>query len=142
MKTKMLRRLTQLTVALALAGLAILVTGWAYPAGSLSIRLGHPYYSRAVADNTPYVTIDITIKNVGAEPVSLDREHFLLVDETGHRYASDPSTHFLRNHFDVIAIPAGYELRGATVFKIDPGRRAVWLLFVTPTGREAWFQLD
>jgi len=141
-QAKALRRLTQVAVALTLAGLTILVTEWAYPAGSLSISLGRPYYSRAVADNTPYVTIDIALKNVGAEPVSLDREHFLLVDETGHRYASDPTTHFLRNHFDVVRIPAGTELKGATVFKIQPGRRAAWLLFVTPTGREAWLRLD
>jgi hypothetical protein len=136
------RRLTQTAVALLLAGGAVLVTQWAYPAGHLTIRLGQPHYSRAVANNAPFVTIDIIIKNVGADPVRIDREHFLLVDETGHRYSSDPSTHFLRNHFDLITMPAGLELRGATVFKMIPGRRAAWLLFVTPTGQIVWFRLS
>lgn len=142
MTGRLLRRLTQTAVALLLAGTAILVTEWAFPAGHLTIRLGQPHYSRAVADNAPFVTIDITVKNVGVEPVTLDREHFLLVDEAGHRYPSDPSTHFLRNHFDLITIPAGSELRGATVFKISPGTRAAWLLFVSPTGQIVWFRLS
>jgi hypothetical protein len=141
MSPAVLRRLTQAAIALTLAGLTILVTEWAYPAGHLAIRLGQPFYSRAVADASPYVTIDITIKNVGAEPVLIDREHFLLVDNTGQRYASDPSTHFLQNHFDVVTIPAGYQLHGATVFKIAPGRRAAAMLFITNTGQIVRFRL-
>jgi hypothetical protein len=129
------RRLGQIAVAVVLAGAVILVTEWAYPAGHLSVRLGRPYYSRAVGEAASYVTIDITLQNVGAEPVTIDREHFLLIDDTGRAWSSDPSTHFLRNHFDVLQIPAGYTIRGATVFKITPGRRAATMLFVTPTGQ-------
>lgn len=139
--SRALRRLTQVAVALTLAGTAILVTQWAYPAGHLAIRIGRPNYSRAVADFSPYVTIDITLENVGAEPIRVDREHFLLVDNTGHRYEADAATHFLQYHFDVVTIPAGRKLSGATVFKIPPGHRAVAMLFVTPTGQIVRFRL-
>jgi len=132
----------QAATVLALAGLAILVTQWAYPAGHVVIDLGRPLYSRAVGETAVYVTIDLSIKNVGAEPLRIDREHFLLVDETGYRYRSDPSTHFLRNHFDLLTIPAGYSLQGATVFRIRPGHHAVWMLFVAPTGRIVPFRLS
>ncbi len=141
MMSTALRRLTQVAAALALAGATVLVTHWAYPAGSVEIRLGRPYYSRAVGESTMFVTIDLTVTNVGAEPVQFDREHFLLIDDGGHRYRSDPSTHFLRNHFDIVTLPAGYQIQGATVFQIPPGRRAQALLFVTPTGQFVWFRL-
>ncbi len=139
---RVLRRLMQAAVALALAGLTILVTEWAYPAGHVTIQVGSPYYSRAVGEDVAFVTIDITIRNVGAEAVHIDREHFLLVDETGRRYQSDPSTHFLRNHFDVLTLPAGHAVQGATVFKISPRHRAAWMLFVTSTGQTVWFRLS
>jgi len=141
MTPKLVRRLTQVGVALALAGVMGLVTQWAYPAGHLVVRLGPPHYSRAVADAAPFVTIDVTLRNVGAEPVRVDREHFLLVDDAGHIYGSDPATHFLRNHFDVITIPAGQEIQGATVFKTAPGVRAASIRFVTPTGQVVQFRL-
>jgi len=118
----------------------ILVNEWAFPAGHLSIRVGQPHYSRAEGETSMYVTIDIAIRNVGADPVRIDREHFLLVDTAGRRYASDPSTHFLRNHFDIITIPAGYSLDGATVFKITPGVRAASMVFITPTGQIVRFK--
>jgi len=88
-----------------------------------------------------YVTIDIAIKNVGADSVQIDREHFLLVDSTGRRYQSDPSTHFLANHFDVLTMPPGYAVRGATVFQIEPGHEAAALVFVSPTGEIVRFRL-
>ncbi len=141
MTPNLVRRLTQVALALALAGVMVLVTQWAYPAGHLVVRLGPPHYSRAVADAAPFVTIDLTLRNVGAEPVRIDREHFLLVDDAGHTYRSDPATHFLRFHFDVITIPAGEEIRGATVFKIAPGRRAAEMLFVTPTEQVVRFRI-
>ncbi len=137
-----IRRLTQIGIAFALAGATVLVTQWAYPAGHLVVHLGRPFYSRSVAEDVPYVTIDITLKNVGTEPIRIDRENFLLVDSTGHTYRSDPSTHFLQNHFDVVTIPAGTEIKGATVFKIAPGRHGAWLVFVTPTEQIVRFRLQ
>jgi hypothetical protein len=136
-----LRRLTQAAVALALAGATVITTHWAYPPGSVEITLGRPFYSRAVGESTMFVTIDLTVTNVGVEPLRFDREHFLLIDDSGHRYRSDPSTHFLRNHFDIVTLPAGYRIEGATVFQIPPGRRAQALLFVTPTGQFVLFRL-
>jgi len=134
------RRLTRVAFGAALVGAVILVNGWAFPAGHLAIRVGQPHYSRAAGEPAMYVTIDISIRNVGADPVRIDREHFLLVDTAGHRYASDPSTHFLRNHFDVVTIPAGYSLEGATVFKITPGARVASMVFITPTGQIVRFR--
>ncbi len=136
-----LRRLIQAATALALAGAVILITAWAYPAGHVLIRIGRPYYSRAVGESAAYVTLDVSIKNIGTEPVRIDRERFLLIDDRLQSYASDPATHFLRNHFDVLTLSAGYEVQGATVFKIVPGRKAAQLLFVTPTGRFVQFRL-
>lgn len=140
--SRVLRRVIQGAIALALAGLTILVTAWAYPAGHVTIQVGRPYYSRAAGEDAAFVTIDITVRNVGADPVRIDREHFLLVDETGHRYRSDPSTHLLRDHFDLLTIPAGHEIRGTTVFKISPQHRAAGMLFVTSTGQTVWFRLS
>ncbi len=137
----LVRRLTQIGIGAALAGIMVLVTQWAYPAGHLVVHLGRPLYSRAVADETPFVTIDITLANVGAEPVRVDREHFLLADTDGHVYQSDPATHFLRAHFDMITIAPGSEVKGATVFKLAPGKRAAWMLFVTPTQQVVRFRL-
>ncbi len=136
-----LRRLIQAATTLALAGAVVLMTEWAYPAGHVLIRIGRPYYSRAVGENAAYVSLDVTIKNIGTEPVRIDREHFLLIDDQGKSYTSDPSTHFLRNHFDLLTLPAGYEVKGATVFKIVPGSKAAHLLFVTPTGQFVQFRL-
>jgi len=142
MTSHLVRRLSQAGIALALAGTVVLVTQWAYPAGHLVVRLGSPHYSRVVGEGAMFVTVDITIKNVGADPITIDREHFLLVDTGGHTYRSDPSTHFLRNHFDIIRIPAGETLSGATVYKIPPGRTAAFLVFVTPTGQLVRFRLS
>ena len=136
-----LRRLIQAGTTLALAGAVVLITQWAYPAGHVLIQIGRPYYSRAVGENAAYVSLDVTIKNIGTEPVRIDREHFLLIDDQRKTYASDPSTHFLRYHFDLVNLPPGYEVKGATVFKIVPGRKAATLLFVTPTGRFVQFRL-
>jgi len=135
------RRLGQIAAGLALAAVTILVTEWAFPAGHLAITIGRPYYSRSVGETSMYVTIDIAIKNVGADSVQIDREHFLLVDSTGRRYQSDPSTHFLANHFDVLTMPPGYAVRGATVFQIEPGHEAAALVFVSPTGEIVRFRL-
>jgi len=135
------RRLFQIAVGVTLAGVTILVTEWAFPAGHLAITIGHPYYSRTVGETSMYVTIDIAIKNVGADVVQIDREHFLLVDTTGRRYPSDPSTHFLANHFDLLTMPPGYRVEGATVFQIEPGHRAAAMVFVTPTGQIVRFRL-
>lgn len=136
-----LRRVTQAAIALALAGTSILVTEWAYPAGSLAIQLGHPYYSRAVGEDAVFVSIDVTLTNVGAEPVRVDSEHFLLVDDAGHRYPTDPSMHLLRNHFNWLTMPAGYELHAVFVFKSAAGHRAARMIYITPTGQFVWFRL-
>ena len=135
------RRLMQLAVALLLGSTVILVTQWAYPAGHLSIRLGHPEYSRVVGEAEIYVTIDIRLQNVGVDPVRIDREHFLLIDDRGHTYRSDPSTHFLRQHFDVTMIAPLRAIEGATVFKIAQGRRAAQMIFITNTGQIVRFRL-
>ncbi len=134
MTPRSLRRLVQLAVGVALAGTVVLVTAWAYPAGHLAVRLGRPYYSRPAGTRSLFVTVDIALRNVGATPVQIDRERFILLDETGRRYASDPSTHFLRNHFDVITILPAREIQGATVFQIPEGHRAARMILVTTTG--------
>jgi hypothetical protein len=72
--------------------------------------------------------------------VTVDREHFLLVDNARHVYRSDPSTHFLRNHFDVTTIPPLNDISGTTVFRILPGRTAAALIFVTQTGQIVHFR--
>jgi uncharacterized protein DUF4352 len=139
--TTMMQRLLQLATALVLASTVILVSQWAYPAGQLAIHLGRPEYSRMVGETDIYVTIDLRLTNVGIEPVTVDREHFLLVDDRQHTYQSDPSTHFLRNHFDVTVITPLHDVEGATVFRIAPGRTATELMFVTTTGQIAHFRL-
>jgi uncharacterized protein DUF4352 len=139
--TTMMKRLLQLATALILGSTVVLVTQWAYPAGHLAIHLGRPEYSRVVGEADIYVTIDLRLTNVGVEPVTVDREHFLLVDDRQHSYQSDPSTHFLRNHFDVTTILPLHEIQGATVFRIAPGRTAAELIFVTTTGQIAHFRL-
>lgn len=139
--TTIMRRLLQLATALILGSTVVLVTQWAYPAGHLAIHLGRPEYSRVVGESEIYVTIDLRLTNVGVEPVRVDREHFLLVDDRQQTYRSDPSTHFLRNHFDVTEIPPLHEIQGATVFRIAPGRRAAELIFVTTTGQIAHLRL-
>lgn len=136
------RRLTQLAAALLFGSAVVLVTQWAYPAGQLAIHLGHPEYSRVVGDADVYVTIDLELQNVGVEPVQVDREHFLLVDNTGATYRSDPSTHFLRNHFDITMILPLKKINGATVFKIAPGRTAAEMLFITTTGQIVRLRLN
>lgn len=138
---KLHRRLTQVATGVVIAAGVVLLTQWAYPAGNLSIRLGHPYYERAAGINSTLVTIDITLKNVGTSVVEIDRERFLVVDDTGHTYRSDPSTHFLRNHFDVLRLPPGRELRGATVFQLPQERTAARMMFITSTGQFVWFRL-
>ena len=139
--TPLARRLFQLAAALVLASTVVIVTQWAYPAGRVAIHLGRPEYSRVVAERDVYVTIDLRVQNVGVDPVTLDREHFMLVDDRGHAYQSDPSTHFLRNHFDVTTILPAHEIRGATVFRIVPGRTAREMIFVTTTGEIVHFRL-
>lgn len=136
------RRLVQLATALLLGSTVVLVTQWAYPAGRLAIDLGRPEYSRVVGESDVYVTIDLGLQNVGVDPVTIDREHFLLIDDRGQTYQSDPSTHFLRNHFDVTTILPAHDIRGATVFRIAPGRAAAELIFVTPTGQIVHFRLS
>jgi hypothetical protein len=135
------RRLLQLATALVLASTVVLVTQWAYPAGHLAIRLGRPEYSRVVGESDVYVTIDLRLQNVGIDPVTIDREHFMLVDNQGHTYQSDPSTHFLRNHFDVTTIAPLHEIRGTTVFRIAEGRTAGEMIFVATTGQIVHFRL-
>ncbi|HEV2356017.1 MAG TPA: DUF4352 domain-containing protein [bacterium] len=139
--TTITRRAFQLATALVLASTVVLVTQWAYPAGHLAIHLGRPEYSRVVGESDVYVMIDLRVQNVGVDPVSVDREHFLLVDTAGQMYQSDPSTHFLRNHFDVTTILPLHDIRGATVFRIGPGRTAGQLIFVTTTGQIVRFRL-
>ncbi len=139
--TLITRRAYQLATALALASIVVLITEWAYPAGHLAIHLGRPEYSRTVGDTDIYVAIDLSLRNIGIEPVTVDREHFLLIDNLRHVYQSDPSTHFLRNHFDVTVIPPLKDISGTTVFRILPGRTAAELIFVTQTGQIVHFRL-
>ncbi len=142
MTPKLFRRLRQTGIALALAGTTVLVTHWAYPAGHLAIQVGAPHYSRMVGDTAPYVSIDLTLSNVGIEPVRIDAEHFLLEDETGRRYHRDPETHFLQSHADTLLLPLAHTIQATTVFKLSPGHRAAWLVFVTSTGRTVRFRLQ
>lgn len=135
------RRVTQGATALALAGVVILATQWAYPAGHLVIRIGSPYYSRIVGENPVFVEIDITMKNVGADVVRVDGEHFILVDDLGNRHPRDPSTHFIQNHYNFLAMPPGYEFTATSIFKLPPERKAAWILFVTGEGRNVLFRL-
>lgn len=139
--TTLTRRVLQLATALVLGSSVVLITQWTHPAGHLAIHLGRVEYSRMVGDSDVFATIDLSLRNVGAEPVTVDREHFLLVDDRRHTYMSDPSTHFLRNHFDVTTILPATEIQGATVFRIAPGRTATELIFITTTGQIVHFRL-
>lgn len=128
------RRLIQLAVALAMGSAVVLITQWAYPVGHLSIHLGHPQYSRFVGESDIYVSIALDVQNVGVEPVRVDREHFLLVDDQGHIVKSDASTQFEQYHAAATTIFPLHDLRGIIVFRLPPGRTASRLLFVTTTG--------
>jgi hypothetical protein len=139
--TRMTRRVLQCATVVVLASATILVTMWAFPAGHLAVHLGRPEYSRAVGEADIYVAIDLRVRNVGPDPITIDREHFLLVDNRGHTYLSDPSTHFLSNHFDVTVILPAREIEGTTVFRIAPGRTVAELIFVTATGQIVHFRL-
>jgi uncharacterized protein DUF4352 len=132
--TAVMRRLTQLAIALAMGSTVVLVTQWAYPVGHLAIHLGHPEYSRFVGESALYVSIDLQLQNVGVDPVRVDREHFLLVDAQGHIYKTDDSTQFEAYHAAATTIFPLHNLRGTLVFRLPPGRAASRLLFVTTTG--------
>jgi hypothetical protein len=139
--TLLTRRFLQCATVAVLGSAIVLVSTWAFPPGHLAIHLGRPEYSRAVGEADVYVAIDLRVRNVGPDPVTIDREHFLLVDSRGRAYRSDPSTHFLRNHFDVTSIPPAAEIAGTTVFRIAAGRVVAELIFVTTTGQIVHFRL-
>jgi hypothetical protein len=141
MMPKVMRRVTWGAMALALGGVVILTTQWAFPAGHLEIQVDRPYYSRTVGDNTLFVQVDITIKNVGADFVRVDGEHFILVDDVGNRYGRDLATHFIQSHYDYLTMPPGFEFTATSIYKMPLGRRAAWMLFITATGQNAWFRL-
>jgi hypothetical protein len=128
------RRLTQAAIALALASTLVLITQWAYPTGHLAIRLGRPQYSRFVGGTNIYVSIALHVQNVGVEPVNVDREHFLLIDDRGHVYPSDPSSEFLAFHPAAMTVLPLEGLNGTLVFRLPAGRTAARLVFVTATG--------
>ena len=139
------RRLIQAAIALALASAVVLVTQWAYPIGHLAIHLGHPRYSRYVGESDLYVSIDVRLQNVGVDPVRVDREHFLLVDDQGHIYKSDVSSQisqFEQYHAAISTIMPLHDLRGRVVFRIPSGRTASKLLFVTTTGEIVHLRLS
>ena len=141
MMSVLVRRVTQAATTLALGGVVILTTQWAYPAGHLVIRIGTPYYSRVVGEDPVFVQVDIAMKNVGADVVRVDGEHFMLVDDLGNRYPRDPSTHFIQNHYNFLAMPPGYEFTATSIYKLPPERKAAWILFVTGEGRSVLFRL-
>lgn len=132
--TALTRRLIQIAIALVLGSAVVLVTQWAYPVGHLAIHLGHPRASRFVGESEVYVSIDLNVQNVGVDPVRIDREHFLLVDDQGHIYRTDPSTQFEVYHAAVMTIFPLHDLHGTVVFRLPSGRTASRLLFVTTTG--------
>lgn len=132
--TTVSRRLIQFAIALAMGSVVVLVTQWAYPVGHLSIHLGHPQYSRFVGEADVYVAIDLNVQNVGVDPVRVDREHFLLVDDRGQIYKSDASTQFEAYHDAATTIYPLHDLHGRVVFRLRSGRTAARLLFVTTTG--------
>jgi Domain of unknown function (DUF4352) len=135
------RRLLQLASVVVLGSAIVLASAWAFPPGHLAIHVGRPEYSRIVGESELYVAVDLQLKNVGPEPVRIDREHFLAVDNRGHAYRADPSTHFLLNHFDVTYILPAREIRGVTIFKIARGRTLAELIYVTNTGQIVHFRL-
>ena len=128
------RRLIQVAIALALGSTVVLVTQWAYPVGHLSIHLGHPRYSRYVGESDVYAAIDLVVQNVGVDPVRVDREHFLLVDDQHRIYKTDVSTQFEAFHAAATTIYPLHDLHGTVVFRLPSGRTAARLLFVTTTG--------
>ena len=128
------RRLVQLAIALAMASIVVLVTQWAYPVGHLSIHLGHPRYSRFVGGRDLYASIDLVVQNVGVDPVRVDRQHFLLVDDQQRIYKTDASTQFEAFHAAATTILPLHDLHGTVVFRLPSGRTAARLLFVTTTG--------
>jgi hypothetical protein len=129
------RRLVQCAVALALCSAVVLVTQWAFPAGHLAIHLGRPQYSRFVGETSAlYVSIEMRVQNVGVDPVRVDREHFLLVDNRGRIYPTDPSTQFAAFHDASAVLWPLRDLNGTLVFRLPPRRTAARLLFVTTTG--------
>ena len=132
--TALVRRLVQVAIALAMGSAVVLVTQWAYPVGHLSIHLGHPRFSRFVGESEVYVSIDLDVQNVGVDPVRVDREHFLLIDDQGHIYKTDPSTQFELYHAAATTILPLHDLHGTVVFRLPAGRTASRLLFVTTTG--------
>ena len=132
--TALTRRLVQIAVALAMGSAVVLVTQWAYPVGHLSIHLGHPQYSRFVAASDTYVAIELNVQNVGVDPVRVDREHFLLVDDEGRIHKTDVSTQFEAYHAAATVIFPLHDLHGRLVFRLPSGRTASRLLFVTTTG--------
>jgi Domain of unknown function (DUF4352) len=130
-----LRRVLQLAVAIGLVSAIVLVTQWAYPVGHLAIHLGPPQYSRFVGEaSTLYVSIDVRVENVGVDPVHVDREHFLLVDDQGRIHRTDESTQFEAFHAASTVIFPLHDLRATVVFRLPAGRTAARLLFVTTTG--------
>ena len=132
--TAVLRRLRQLAIALAVASAVVLVTQWAYPIGHLAIHMERPRYSRFVGETDVYVSIDLRMQNVGVDPVRVDREHFLLIDDQGRIYRSDPSTQFVAFHAAATTILPLQQLQATIVFRLPAGRTASRLLFVTTTG--------
>jgi len=128
------RRLIQVAIALAMASTVVLVTQWAYPVGHLALRVGHPQYSRVVAESDVYVSIDLDVQNVGVDPVRVDREHFLLIDDRGRIYKTDAATQFELYHAAATTISPLHNLHGRIVFRLPSGRTASRLLFVTTTG--------
>ena len=132
--TALTRRLIQIAVALAMGSAVVLVTQWAYPIGHLAMHLGRPQYSRFVGESDLYVSIELNVQNVGVEPVRVDREHFLLIDNLGHIYKTDPSTQFEAYHAAVVTILPLHDLHATVVFRLPSGRTAARLLFVTTTG--------
>lgn len=132
--TALTRRLNQVAIALAIGSAVVLVTQWAYPVGHLAIHLGRPQYSRFVGESDVYVAIDLDLQNVGVDPVRVDREHFLLVDDQGHIYKTDASTQFEAYHAANMTIFPLHALHGKVVFRLPSGRSGSRLLFVTTTG--------
>jgi hypothetical protein len=132
--TTLLRRLRQVAIGLAAASAVVLITQWAFPTGHLSIHLGRPQYSRFVGSSDLYVSIDLRIQNVGVDPVRVDREHFLLVDDQGRIYRSDPSTQFMAFHAAALTLLPLQHMQAHMVFRLPAGRAAARLLFVTTTG--------
>ncbi|HKX18751.1 MAG TPA: DUF4352 domain-containing protein [bacterium] len=132
--TSLPRRLVQVAVALAMGSVLVLVTQWAFPVGHLAIHLGRPQYSRFVGEPDLYVSIDLNVQNVGVDPVRVDREHFLLIDNLGHIYKTDTATQFEAYHAAVVTILPLHDLHATVVFRLPAGRTASRLLFVTTTG--------